>query len=79
MSYFYNISENVQLRKQDDKVVNVPEKNYSIHQQHTLCDYRMRETVSSICKALNYLMCKRKHPPAFFFFWITLFILVLKV
>lgn len=66
MSYFYNISENVQLRKQDDKVVNVPEKNDYIHQQHSLCDYRMREPVSSTGKA----DVQTQTPSCFYFIFI---------
>lgn len=51
--------------------VSLPEKKDFIHQHHILCDSRMKESQISTGKALNYLLCKSKHPPAFF--WITLF------
>lgn len=59
------------------EVVSLPVKKDYIHQRHILCDSRMQESQSSTGKVLNYLMYKNKHLPAFF--WITLFILVLKV
>lgn len=48
------------------EVVSLPVKKDYIHQRHTLCDSRMKESQSSKGKVLNYLTCKNKHPPAFF-------------